>query len=648
MVEIRPYGSWRSPITTEFLVAQTTSLGDVALVCAPGSEPEIVWTEGRPSDGGRNAVVGRRGSEPARDLLAAPFNARSRVHEYGGGAFGSADGRVYVVNFRDQQIHRVESDGGSTALTAAPTCRFADLSYDRARRRFVSVIEDHRPGEREPRNVLGAVHLGGARAPVVLESGRDFYAAPRVSPDGRHLAWFSWNHPNMPWDGSALWVAAIRSDGILTDRVQVAGGLEEAIVQPAWSPDGVLHFVSDRTGWWNLHRWREGRVEALTDMEAEFGRPHWTFANPCYGFASADAIVCSFADGDGWHLARLDTRTRALTPYELPYTEIDQVHAAEGIAVFIGGSPLEPASLVQLDLETRTPTVLARSSATPVDPGYLSEPEAIEFPTGGGLIAHGLYYPPRNRDFVGPPKERPPLRVIGHGGPTAAASRALQLAIQFWTSRGIAVLDVNYGGSTGYGRRYRERLDGQWGVVDVADCVLGARYLVGRGDVDPRRLTIRGGSAGGFTTLRALAFDDTFRLGVCYYGVSDLEVLATDTHKFESRYLDRLVGPYPARRDLYRERSPVHHVERISSPAVFFQGLEDRVVPPNQTEGMVEALRRAGVPVAYLAFEGEQHGFRRADTIRRALEAELYCYGRILGFEPADSLAAVPIDNLPE
>ncbi|HIC94777.1 MAG TPA: S9 family peptidase, partial [Anaerolineae bacterium] len=463
---------------------------------------------------------------------------------------------------------------------------------------------------------------------------------------GTRLAWLTWNHPNMPWDGTELWVAKLRADGSLGRAGRVAGGPRESIFQPEWSPDGILHFVSDRTGWWNLYRWRDGRVEPLTEMEAEFGRPQWVFGMSTYAFESAGRIICAYTRQGTWHLASLDTATRRLEPIETPYTEIAYVRAAPGRAVFLAGSPTEPASIVQLDLATGRIEVLRRSSETAIDPGYLSSPQAIEFPTEGGLTAYAFFYPPRNRDYVAPPDERPPLLVMSHGGPTSAASTTLNLEIQYWTSRGIAVLDVNYGGSTGYGRAYRERLEGRWGIVDVDDCVNGARYLVERGLVDGQRLAIRGGSAGGYTTLCALTFRDVFKAGASYFGVSDLEALTKETHKFESHYLDRLVGPYPERRDLYRDRSPIHFAHRLSCPVIFFQGLEDKVVPPSQAELMVQALRAKGLPVAYVTFEGEQHGLRRAESIKRALDAELYFYARIFGFEPADPVEPVPIENL--
>ncbi len=513
---------------------------------------------------------------------------------------------------------------------------------------MVCVREDHTVAGREAVNAIVSLDLdgGGDGDAQVLVSGNDFYAAPRLSPDGTRLAWLTWNHPNMPWDGTELWVGELRADGSLGRTERVAGGPAESIFQPEWSPGGVLHFVSDRTGWWNLYRWRDGRIEPLAEMAAEFGLPQWVFGMATYGFASAERIICAYTEGGTDHLAALDTATGRLAPIDTPYAEIGAVRVGPGRALLLAGSPTEPTSLVQLDLATGQCEVLRRSSGVPVDPGYLSPPQPIEFPTEGGLTAHAFFYPPRNPDYVAPPGERPPLLVISHGGPTGATSSTLDLRIQYWTSRGIGVLDVNYGGSTGYGRAYRGRLEGRWGVVDVDDCANGARYLVGRGAVDGDRLIIRGGSAGGYTTLCALTFRDVFQAGASYYGVSDLEALAQETHKFESRYLDRLVGPYPERADLYRERSPIHFTDRLSCPVIFFQGLEDPVVPPSQAEQMVEALRAKGLPVAYVPFEGEQHGFRRAEHIKRALEAELYFYAQVFGFALAEPVEPVPIENL--
>ncbi len=426
----------------------------------------------------------------------------------------------------------------------------------------------------------------------------------------------------------------------------MAGGSAESIFQPEWSPDGILHFVSDRTGWWNLYRWRDGQVEPLCEMEAEFGVPQWIFGLSTYAFESTNRIICTYTQQGIWHLASLNTKTLKLEPIEIPYSEIWNLRAAPGRVVFTAGSPTEPVSTVQLDLTTRQIEVLHQPSDLVIDPGYLSIPQPINFPTEGGLTAYGFYYAPKNCDHIAPSGDCPPLLVICHGGPTSATWITLRLDVQYWTSRGIAVLDVNYGGSTGYGRAYRQRLNGQWGVVDLNDCVNGVRYLVERGEVDANRLAIRGGSAGGYTTLCALTFRDIFKAGASYFGLSDLEIFVKDTHKFESRYLESLIGPYPERRNLYQERSPINFTDHLSCPVIFFQGLEDKVVPPNQAELVVTALRAKGLPVAYIPFEGEQHGFLRAENIKRSLEAELYFYSKIFGFELADPIEPVLIENL--
>ena len=640
-LQVAPYGSWKSPITSDLIASGIIRLGQIAL-----DGDDVYWVEMRPAEGGRYVIVRRVPDGRTTDITPPPFNARTLVHEYGGGAFAVAESTVYFSNFADQRLYCQDPGAQPRPITPEAKLRYADVVVDRRRGRMICVCEDHTDPTREAENTIVSLDLEGGDGGRVLVSGNDFYSSPRLSPDGTRLAWLTWNHPNMPWDGTELWVGELRADGSLGRAERVAGGPRESIFQPEWSLDGVLHFVSDRTGWWNLYRWRDGRAEPLTEMEAEFGRPQWVFGMSTYAFASADHIICAYTQGGIWHLASLDTATRTLKPIEIPYTEIAYVRARPERAVFLAGSPTEPASVVQLDLATGRIEVLRRSTEVKIDRGYLSSPQAIEFPTEGGLTAYAFFYPPQNRDYVAPPGERPPLLVMSHGGPTSAASTTLNLGIQYWTSRGIAVLDVNYGGSTGYGRAYRERLEGRWGIVDVDDCVNGARYLVERGLVDGDRLAIRGGSAGGYTTLCALTFRDVFKAGASYYGVSDLEALTKETHKFESRYLDRLVGPYPERRDLYQERSPIHFAHRLSCPAIFFQGLEDRVVPPNQAESMVEALRAKGLPVAYVTFEGEQHGLRRAESIKRALDAELYFYSRIFGFEPADPVEPVPIENL--
>ena len=488
---------------------------------------------------------------------------------------------------------------------------------------------------------------GDERGGEVIVSGNTFYSSPRLSPDGSRLAWLAWNHPNMPWDGTELWVGQLDAAGSIAHAERVAGGPDELIFQPEWSPEGVLHFISDRTNWWNLYRLRDGKIESLYPMEAEFGRPQWVFGMSTFGFTSDGHIVCTFSQQGVSHLASLNTATLKLEEIETPYTYIEQVRMTPRGVLLIAGSPTEKVAVVLLDLKSRRIEVLRRTHETKIDPGFTSIPQAVEFPTEGERTAYGFFYPPCNQDFTAPKGEKPLLLVLSHGGPTGATAPLYLERVQYWTSRGIAVLHVNYGGSTGYGRTYRQRLNGQWGVVDVDDCVNGARYLVERGDVDGDRLLIMGGSAGGYTTLCALTFRNVFKAGASYFGIGDLETFVTDTHKFESRYLETLVGPYPARRDLYVERSAINFTERLACPLILFQGSEDKIVPPSQAQKMFEAVKARGLPVAYLEFEGEGHGFRKAENIKRALDAELYFYSRVFGFELADSVEPVAIENLP-
>ncbi len=638
---VRPYGAWRSPVTSELIVANTIGLRELML-----AGESVYWLELRPEENGRYVVV-RQGPDGAlADETPAPFNARTRVHEYGGGAYLVHPGNheVYFSNFSDQRLYRVKAGGLPEAITPEGELRYADAVLDRGRERLICVREDHAGGE--PQNTLVAVSLAPGAGVRALASGADFYSSPRLSPDGRSLTWISWDHPNMPWDGTNLWLAPVLADGGLGPAEHIAGGPAESIFQPEWSPGGTLYFVSDRSGWWNLYRRFGADVEPVCPKEADFGVAQWVFRESTYSFASETRIVCTFTRDGINHLAILDTETGALEIIETPYTHLEGIASDGRRAMFLASSPIDFAAIVALDLESRERIVVRRSSTLSLDPAFIATGEPIEFPTAGGSTAHGFFYAPRSGEFIGPAEERPPLMVVGHGGPTGSADNGLRVGIQFFTTRGFAVLDVNYGGSSGFGRAYRQRLDGQWGIVDVDDCVNGARYLAERGWVDGERLAIRGGSAGGFTTLAALTFRDVFKAGASHFGVSDLEALARDTHKFESRYLERLIGPYPENADRYRARSPIHAVERLSCPVIFFQGLEDRVVPPAQAEKMVETLRSKKLPVAYLAFPGEQHGFRRAETIKRVLDAELYFYSRVFGFEPADTLEPVPIENL--
>jgi len=636
------YGSWRSPITSDLIASGAVRLD--AQIELEGDD--VYWVETRPTEEGRYVIVRQSQDGQVTDITPKPYNVRTRVHEYGGGAFIIDNGTVYFSNFADQRLYRQDTDANPRPITPKGDVRYADGVIDHRRRRIVCVCEDHTVDNNEPANSLVGISLDGAGYIQQLVSGNDFYSSPRVSPDGSHLAWLTWNHPNMPWDSTELWAGEIMENGSISHAMLVAGGSDESICQPRYAPDGTLYFISERTGWWNLYRWRDGHVEPLCEMDAEFGTPQWVFGLSNYGFESTERLVCTYIKDGISYLAGLDILTRRFETIDIPYTSITSLQSAPGYVVLLAGSPDEATAIVRLELATGKIEVLRRSTEVAIEPGYLSVPQAIEFPTEHGLTAYALYYKPKNRDFAALPGERPPLLVVSHGGPTSATSSTLNLTIQYWTSRGFAVVDVNYGGSTGYGRAYRQRLDGQWGIVDVDDCVNCARYLIERGEVDGERAAIRGGSAGGYTTLAALTFRRLFKAGASYYGVSDLEALARDTHKFESRYLDRIVGPYPDRRDLYAERSPINFVDRMSCPVIFFQGNEDRVVPPSQAELMVEALRQKGVPVAYILFEGEQHGFRRAQNIKRALDVELYFYSRIFGFELADPIEPVLIENL--
>ncbi|HEX2887422.1 S9 family peptidase [Vineibacter terrae] len=630
MPTTRPYGSWLSPITADLIVAESIGLSDVQLDGAT-----ICWIEGRPREKGRNVLVRHRAGDAPQELTPAGFNARTRVHEYGGGATVVRDGIAYASSMADQRLYRCAPDAPPVALTPAPDPdspqaghRYADGVIDAARNRWIGVRESHAVADGPVENAIVAVDLAAGGAGRVLAGGNDFYAAPRLSPDGSRLAWLTWRHPNMPWVETELRVADIAPDGSLTAERLVAGGSGESVLQPEWAPDGILHFIADRSGWWNLYRLEGSDVRALAPRAADFAQAPWAFGMSSYAFAGAGTLVCSYWEDGIARLARLDLASLALTPFDLPYTDYGYVRARDGEAVFRAGAAGDAAAIVRLDLVSGGTEVLQRAATLDADlVRYVSRPQHITFATTGGRQAHAFYYPPHNPDYAAPAGSAPPLLVKCHGGPTAFSPGVLDLRTQYWTSRGIAVLDVNYGGSTGYGRAYRDQLKGQWGVVDVDDCIAGARHLAQSGLADGARAVMTGGSAGGYTTLMALA-RNAFAGGASHYGVSDATALARDTHKFESRYLDWLIAPLPGNEALYRERSPVHHADALRRPMIFFQGDEDRIVPPSQTETMVEALRRNGVPVGYMLFTGEQHGFRRGANIMRALDAELYFYAQ--------------------
>jgi dipeptidyl aminopeptidase/acylaminoacyl peptidase len=637
----RPHGSWPSPITADLVAAAGIGFEQVML-----DGDDVYWTETRPAEGGRYVVVRRSASGAVTDATPPPFNARSRVHEYGGGAYAVRGAVVFFSSFDDGRLYRCGPGEPPSAITPEGEYRYADLVVDLRRDRLVCVREDHTASDREAQNAIVSVSCRGGVAPRVLVSGNDFYAAPRLSADGSRLAWLTWSHPNMPWDGTELWVGELARDGTVAGARRVAGGSNESVLQPEWGPDGTLYFLADPTGWWNPYRWKDGKVDAVLKTPSEFGGPSWRFGQSYYAVAPDGRLVCSHKTAEGTRLAWLDPARGVLEPIALPYTSLESIRCGRPGIAFLAGSPQDFPCVVLTDLRARHIDVLRKSADAPVDASYFSKPEPIEFPTEGGLTAHAFYYAPVNPDAAAPEGERPPLIVAVHGGPTGAVSPTLNLGVQYWTSRGFAVVDVNYGGSTGYGRAYRERLNGQWGVVDVDDAVNAARFLVGRGDADGDRLIIHGGSAGGYTTLRALTARDVFAAGASYFGISDLVVFHEETHKFESRYDEHLIGPYPAAIEVYKERSPIQSIGSLRAALILFQGLEDKIVPPNQSEMIFEAAKRQGVPVAYIAYPGEQHGFRRAEHIKRTFEAELSFYSQIFGIPAADAVEPVPIENL--
>ena len=639
--QVATYGSWKSPITSNSIVSQTIGIGNVAL-----DRQNIYWLEKRPQEKGRNLIVGYFPEHGIKDVTPAPFNVRTKIHEYGGGAFAIERDTIYFSNYSDSRIYRQTVEGQPEPITKPAKRCYGDIIVDHKRNRLICVCEDRTRLGVEPRNSVIAVELDTGELQTLIE-GSDFYSSPRLSPDGQYLAWIDWNHPDMPWDSTYLWLAQIDARGSVLEPQLVAGGKTESICEPKWSDNGTLYFSSDRTNWWNIYRRNpNGNVEIVHEMAAEFAYPHWVFGLSTYALIGNERAVCAYSQGGSWHLGKIDLQTKQFEPIETRYNNISDLQTNGSSVFFIGGSPTETTALIQLDLEANKERVLKRAGELSIDPDYLSLAEAIAFPTTDDLVAHAWYYPPQNEDFIAPAGELPPLVVKSHGGPTAAASVNLNLRIQYWTSRGFGYLDVNYGGSIGYGRQYRQRIDGKWGIVDVDDCVNAARYLVQQGRVDGDRLVITGSSAGGYTTLAALTFRNTFKAGASYYGVSDLEILARDTHKFESRYLDRLIGKYPEEKAVYQERSPIYFTEQLNCPVIFFQGLQDKVVPPNQAQMMFDAIAKKGLPVAYVVFEEESHGFRIADNIKQALDSEFYFYSRIFGFEPAEAIAPVEIVNL--
>jgi dipeptidyl aminopeptidase/acylaminoacyl peptidase len=651
--KISPYGSWISPVKANLLASASIGLGAVKV-----SGQDVYWIESRPMEKGRIVVVRRTPEGTQADLTPPGFNTRTTVHEYGGGAYFVHGKTIFFSNYTDQRLYRIDPEREPRPITPEPPTewglRYADGRLMPDGRKIVCVRqrllengkENKQPAVPQYANELVVLPADGSAEPKVIASGHDFYSNPRPSPNGRKLAWLCWDHPRMPWDGTELWVADLALDGTLSNPQRIAGGPDESIFQPEWGWREELYFISDCTNWWNLYAWRDGTIRPLAPLEAEFGAPQWIFGETMYVVLADGRIACIYSQDGRDHLGVIPTGGGSLHAVKLDYTAFYSL-ATDGERLWVaGGSPTESTAILMVDPKSDQVEVIQHSSTLVIDPDYVSIPRPIEFPTENNLTAHALFYPPTNRDFKAPRAEKPPLIVISHGGPTGSTDALFSLGTQYWTSRGFGVVDVNYGGSTGYGRAYRQRLNGQWGVVDVQDCINAARFLIAQGEVDGKRVIVRGGSAGGYTTLVALTMHRFFVAGASYFGIADLEPFAVDTHKFESRYLDSLIGPYPEARELYRQRSPIHYVDQISCPVILFQGLEDKVVPPSQAEIMVRALEAKKLPYAYLAFEGEQHGFRKAENIQRCAEAELYFYSRVFGFDLGEPVEPVDIKNL--
>ena len=635
----KPYGAWKSPVTAALILESGVGLAEITLF-----GDAVYWLEMRPRERGRCVIMRLKHGEPAQDITPPEYNVRTRVHEYGGGAYLVTDRGVFFSNFSDQDIYWLDHERRITKLTDNPHCRYADMACDQARDRLICVREDHNPEQPEAVNTLVAISLTGQGQERILLEGADFYSNPRLSPAGDQLCWISWDHPNMPWDNTALYLADLDKQGRPGEIKRIAGGNAESICQPLWSADGALYFISDRNNWWNLYRYRDDKVEPVYRMEAEFADPQWSLRAANYDFIDARTLLAIYRQNGIAKICRIDTQTNTAKPLALPFTDYESLCCNSEKACFLAASPAEFPAIIQYNIAQADYQRLRSANHARIDPSCISVGEPITIALDEKNGAHAFFYPPCNKDYTGPAHEKPPLIVMSHGGPTAESRHSLRPVVQFFTSRGLAVMDVNYGGSSGYGRAYRRRLNGQWGVVDVNDCARAARHAAAQGWVDPERLAIRGGSAGGFTTLACLAFTDVFKAGASHYGVSDLEALAKTTHKFESRYLDSLIGPYPQDREKYQARSPLHAADRLACPVIFFQGKEDRIVPPNQAEMMVAALKKKNIPVACLIYEGEQHGFRQAENIKRTLEAEYYFYSRIFGFEAADEIAPVSFE----
>jgi dipeptidyl aminopeptidase/acylaminoacyl peptidase len=636
----KPYGSWNSPLTPDMMAEKSISLSDLKL----DNKGNIYILESRPADKGRT-VLTQLINGKLTDITPDSYNIRTRVHEYGGNSFTLNSNECFFANFKDQKLYKQVFGNHPQPLTPEKPFRFADIIFDSNRNALFAVMEDHTCAPNEPANSLVKIDAETGKIETIA-SGCDFYAAPALSHSGNKLAYFSWNHPNMPWDANELWVIDLNKHGLPTNSHLITGGANESVFQPTWGKNDELFFVTDKTGWWNLYSHSEGKTEILYEMNAEFARSQWRLGDSTFAVIDSENLLCTWAEKGRWSIGKLNLNSRKLSKFETSYTSFNSINIYNNHAYFIGASDIELPSIIQLNLDTGATQKLYTPIDLPISVDYISRPIALEFPTDNGKMAHAFYYPPHNPNFEGLENELPPLIVMSHGGPTSATKDLFSLGVQFWTTRGFAVVDVNYGGSTGYGRAYRERLKSNWGIVDMQDCQNAALYLANQKKADKNRMAIRGGSAGGYTTLASLTFLDTFKAGASYFGISDLEALAQDTHKFESRYNDSLLGPYPEDKEKYFNRSPINFIDKLSCPVIFFQGLQDKVVPPNQAEEMFKKLVEKKIPTAYIKYPQEAHGFRKAENIKHSIQTELYFYGKVFGFELSEDIPEIEIENL--
>jgi len=648
------YGTWKSPISSDLIVSNMVRMGKV---CLDGDTS--YWLETRPEEGGRDMVSSSR-NDQITDVTPLPFNARTRVHEFGGGSFSAFDGQIFFSNLIDQRIYVQSRDSNGKFSEPSPLTpsfseiarhlRFADITIDRQRKRLIAVQEDHRETDSTPPASLVAVPLDGSAVITKLVDGYDFYSSPKVSPDGSKLAWFCWNHPNMPWYGTELWLADLAADGNLENPRKVAGGVDEAIFQPEWSPAGQLYFCSDLSGWWNIYRLDQNeKTERVLELDAECGFPHMYFGHSSYAFVDNERIIFTYAKNGMFNLAELNTVQKTFVPIQSKFGEITFLRANAQKAVFRGGAPDQPVSIIEMDVKTRDFKTLRQSfdlSGSGEDfSGCLSYAQPIEFPTENGLNAHAFFYPAKNDEYAAPATALPPLIVRIHGGPNNQHFNTLDLSIQYWTSRGFALVDVNYGGSTGFGREYRQRLRGNWGVVDNQDAVNAARYLANKGLVDPSRMIITGLSAGGYATICGVTFYDDFACGSAQFGVSDMESMAQLFHKFQSNFLQTMIAPFPEQREVYKRRSAINFVEQINCPILLSHGLLDTIVPIEQSERLAHSLNEKKKPFAYVKFDDEPHVFRKAENVKKFIETELSFFAAVLGFQPADKIPPVKIEH---